>query len=1228
MMLANSSAPIGPQMNLSSSLDQLLKLSPADLEIIETQVNNDASDSLTLEPFIWNQSPSIPLHTFAPPDSPPPQATTATSVASFAQAEADFLLALRNMNLTQQQQAIRPQAASNSKTPKTLQAYMRRLASMYYPVQQQLASMLVTQGANVQQQPPQSSIQTQNQQQQQQSLLQLQSQQSTPQAQQPTSSETSSSFSLASLVPKSKIDLSKTGISKKWNKLRFKSGRKYEPTASASQLSSKPPTPANEFNYDIFNNQLAQLEQQQKQFQALEMASWPSPSVQQPLAQTSVSAESYNYLPLMANEGSQDSLSLQLLQQQQQQRAPMNYVGASAVPQAHQVYTPPNSLSAQQVSSNFNRQQPSYTNARLPMRFAETLLGSPAHHNQLPYTADYLSASKPNQTTSSASQPIQYQKQPQSQQVLYSAPAHAHQSKNAQQQAVFITRLPQSVNYQQTNNYQPNLAAQRHPDRTWSQVSSSGHYLAPSQSYSKSYTTDTSTDQPASGQMSTMPSVSLSTHSTSDHNALGYAHNIYEPTQRPTSTEDESMSGSGSGSHYHFRQQPTQLATADSQRQGQQTDPADHMIAIERYSKQPTERQQISIHPVTGEFVLHSLSSDPVESATSNPQPQRTITPSRELESRNISNADRYSAILVDKNLINPSSHPSTTSNPVELLELAHSMQITGGDLQRLNASNMPKGHMDTSAGIVFSDSEYVDKVQRTGAFSSNVSHQESPTSAALGSQIPSTTMSPLIFGLSSQPSLVKPIQFNQNGFPGLKPTISMKTHSSSTYPRGKEQVEQTYRSTLVDYTTTPFTLTSSSTPNLYPGQMSFDPNPFTPIEITANPYSRQQEQFQASMPRLRPPALIESMLSQHQNPFRPEPPVQVASYLAQQLGSHNTLTVASSQPTPVSVTYPSTGTPNLGSKPSDTLASLRLSMPRLHTNERHPGSSSDLIILKPSISAKQTSQTYLLKPEYLTNQYRFIGTNSLNDRDQALPGSFYSEEFNDGASSPATIRVAGHQFDRLSSLSSPPSSSMALDPMHTSNSFATTFINHMDSSTLDGKSINNRQQATSITPTAPPLTSTTTTTTTTTSPPTLTNKQPPIVVVVDSQEPQAQLKSNSTMRDDQRVDGFRQDNYPSYNKLTQHRQSIIPSSKPIPLTFETNSLAGSSILADGLRLNPGGENVNTPTRDNSTDNAILSHVMSLISSNVAPPSIPVSSYSSADYFLPISDRKHRSIRG
>lgn len=134
-----------------------------------------------------------------------------------------------------------------------LHSYVAKLAQLYYPMphlSSALASLLNTSPSNT--------VPHQQQHQQQQSAL--------TNLKPSTNTMAAASFSLSQLVPRPKIDLISPVL--KIPRLRLKSSRKYESMNKPSQ----PPTPATEFNYNIFNNHIANLNNQQK----LGHAPWPS----------------------------------------------------------------------------------------------------------------------------------------------------------------------------------------------------------------------------------------------------------------------------------------------------------------------------------------------------------------------------------------------------------------------------------------------------------------------------------------------------------------------------------------------------------------------------------------------------------------------------------------------------------------------------------------------------------------------------------------------------------------------------------------------------------------------------------------------------------------------------------------------------------------------------------------------------------------------------------------
>ena len=283
-LIVNGSQLADGQHTMNASmLEQVLKLSPGDLEFLGEPMGEmgatghqiDLVNPLDLQQ--QQQQLQLQLALQQQPDS-----VLANQLAAY------------QANQAQQQQQARNKS-STARVPRGWSAYKRRLASIYYPMQQQLASMLSTASAQPSKGQPVANVAQSLAQQQQQQLaaaaVAALAQELAPTA---AASTAAPGFSLASLVPKPpKImmdGLSKANLSKKLNKLRIKSGRKIEPNqqqqsaqtsifGSASnahpkqqqqQQQMRPPTPDNEFNYDIFNNQLAQLERQQRQLQALE----------------------------------------------------------------------------------------------------------------------------------------------------------------------------------------------------------------------------------------------------------------------------------------------------------------------------------------------------------------------------------------------------------------------------------------------------------------------------------------------------------------------------------------------------------------------------------------------------------------------------------------------------------------------------------------------------------------------------------------------------------------------------------------------------------------------------------------------------------------------------------------------------------------------------------------------------------------------------------------------
>lgn len=1240
MLILNNSQLIQRQPYNLSSFDEIVKLLPADLEFIDQQPES------SLEPYL---------------------------AAALSQQFA--LSPIQNYS----QPTMKPSGENKTtKSPKTLHSYMRRLASIYYPVQQQLASMLASQSPTSNG----NTGSTGNHPGQMANPALAGSQSAASQAfpqmtssgvDQSASQGGSGSFSLSSLVPKSKIDLSKSTISKKLNKLRFKSGRKYELQQAKP---SQPPTPANEFNYDIFNNQLAQLEKQQKQLQSLEMAaSWP------PQQQQQQQGDSFNYLPMMTvpseeqqaidsmNNPQATQILLSNIQQQQQQPVYNSHL---------QMHQPQLGGLKQQLPTNSYQQQ-RYPPPRQPLRYSEIPLGPPNNLGQQPYVIDYLSmmfnrtAESPasSRTPPSSKQQqdsawpsmnqasYQYtgqastrqQPQPQSpQQAPNNRPYVQQKQQQYQQPAIYITRLPQPLSYplfeaiksqqqQQQQNQDPRLWANsvaRYPNIA--PYGSNQKLLAEAQTQPMNSYPTTTADYSAVNQMSTMPSLALTTHDTLENGGYSLSVGSQNLANQP---EVESLSGSGSGSHYDFRQRPTkaeqssQMTVDNMSGSGsslksdpsrfQQSPELDHMLAIERFSKQSSERRLPSIvHPVTGEHVhvpVAQLSDlDNVNNQQRNNQ----------LEAGNFSNQAlprRFSALLIDKHLVASSSEPT----PVQANEFLEVDQTTrAGDLRRINISdtNNPMHQQPTTTRIVLISSEGDPSKmhQRVGSsFANLTSNQQQPpnNNQQLISQSTTESVTPVLVkpnnfdyyreqaSVSSSPPSTSPTTTTTTATISaasegpLTPSFGPPTVGSNVYGGNDDGSNKladddlVYKSTLVE----PITSTLMHTPSLWHqpskshqvNQFNFDTNPFTPIELT-NPlyYATNPQQFAASnllASRLRPP-FIESMLSQHESPFRPEPPVQVASYLAQHLTSHSPMfisserSVASSQPMALSVSIPAAS----GSSPDG--RQQQQQQQTTQSSNQNSNRTNDLIILKPAVLAKQSPQTYLLKPEYLTNQFKLVG----GDGSSSLANSadlYYTNEIGDSAAR----RLAGHQFDRLSSLSSPPSTSIALDPMQAANTMASYARHGLVNESQSGEPLGANSK--------------------------LSSKSDGQNQSTQQMKSPSRDSSNTTTIVVEATSGTG-----NADKLAQHRQTTYLPSKPIPFSFETSSSLSSS-NPEGLRLNPGGDS-STMNRDNNTDNAILSHVMSLISSNAipTPPLIPVASYSSADYFLPTSDRFHRSLRG
>ena len=434
------------------------------------------------------------------------------------------------------------------------------------------------------------------------------------------------------------------------------------------------------------------------------------------------------------------------------------------------------------------------------------------------------------------------------------------------------------------------------------------------------------------------------------------------------------------------------------------------------------------------------------------------------------------------------------------------------------------------------------------------------------------------------------------------------------------------------------------------------DSSPFTPIELltpaasssmqangVANLVSQQQQQQRH--PFLRPSPLVESMLTSYTSPFKPEPPVQVASYLAQHFAAQvqansqqqqqqqqqppplvvsSERSVASNRPVTLSVTLPALEDNYQAQLLAPAATSQQESGRAMNSSSSRPV---DLILLKPApieqrqqllLANKSTQQagerishqsptTYMLKPEFLSlgspnylfshhgasNPFRPMESNRLLDSAGAAAAETSGAE-------PASRRLAGQLFDRLSSLSSPPSTSMVLDPMQASNSMTSLLLNKPHNSA-------GRQQESSAKSNSDFL-----------APTTLEAQQ----IVADEQQ---QATSRHNYSDEAQLLRNVLSGASSPPKVGISAEERV-SDKPWLTTGgngkaeeggRRNSLVGQSGPdADSNNSN----HFNLLFKDNNTDNAILSHVMSLISSNAipAPPMVPTIQYSSADSFSPI----------
>lgn len=1115
MILNNSQLHQKQPYNLSN-FDEILRLSPADLEFLDQQDQQQFANSFGGQSANQNQNQ-------------PPPGQLALQLALLNQI---IDPAQHNQQQPNKQQLPLSASTTANKTtttriPKTLQSYMRRLASIYYPVQQQLASMLSTQnGSSV---AAANNPQTADRHHQQQPQLQLQPMTSESAPSGSTSASGGSSpmtnnhnnnngFSLASLMPKPKIDLSKSTLSRKFNKLRFKSGRKLEPTGQQALPGGGPPRPANEFNYDIFNNQLAQLEKQQKQLQSSFDFGWqqqPSESFHQQqslfpvLAHTNggflmepITAEQLNFQSSILNNNMFAS------QQQQQQRPKTQLAGNVYQAQAHA------------------QKQP----ARLELTFSF------------------------NNRTS----------RPQLQQPQW-APFN-QPSGQSDEHAIFITRLPQPLAY--APQYpMPASWQQQQPSVGSGQVSMRYPSIQPhggsmiqlqpqqqQQEKRRPFGVATYADSPQQeqgGQLSGMPSVALTVHSDSTRSSWPQLTGNEIPTAAGENLSDSS------GSAHQFTQpqpqpQPQQQRPSDQVKQLMQStestdssNDSDHMLAIERFSKLPSERRPPSVvHPVTGERVLYV---------------DRTQQPS----SNNQTSSDRLSNLF------------SVLDHGPEIMDTEQSIQYQSNDLQRLNSST---GSAIQAAATAAGKQKSADAMNRLAAttveplqpflgrpavqqetFASQQRDKfDQSTSTTTTTTMPSIQVSPpSIMTASSQQ------EFSQPSYPT---TTASQSQAQTSTPLKSNLVEP-IRSTLVQNDLTPATggdgggfINAFNAPRI--SQLNFDSSPFTPIELNPfyqppqppSPMMMMSSQQQQPLLRLRPPSLIESM---YHSQDRPEPPVQVASYLSQQLAGYNPLMYMTSEK-------------SLTSNNPISLSSAQSAGTNQSPLARQSTATNELIILKPSTMTKDN--TYILKPEYITTTSNINLPRPFSHDFQQSAGSIedpYSVNSISDPQNEASRKLVGIQFDRLSSLSSPPSTSIALDPLQTSHSVSSYNIEQVDSKS----STATREKE---------LTTT---------------------------------KSNSSDTNNK--------------NSSQHRQTSIQ----IPLTSVLEPVlmgSTSSNTPEGVRTNPGGPSSSILPRDNQTDNAILSHVMSLISSNAipTPPLIPVASYSNADYFLPSSDRIYRSIRG
>lgn len=1062
-------------MNLSN-YDQVLKLLPGDLEIIDAQPSPlSLVQSLADESFKGSGS----------------LAEESSQQAALAAALWPHLAGL---SLQVNQTAVKPNKTA-SKAPKGLQVYIKRLASIYYPVQQQLASLTNRYQNSSGNAPTLTSF----------------DQQFGDQAQ----AQSSSSFSLSSLMPRPKIDLSKSNISKKLNKFRFKTSWRQEATPGPM----KPPTPANEFNYDIFNNQLAQLEKQQRQIQSLESlalaasAAWPTQNKNK-YPPPSLSQDTFNYLPNLHSFGSKPHLPS---------------VGSSG---QHQP------IEDQQAIDSINQQTyPNFlynTNQVPPRAPGSYQIPTYSEQWQQPrFSGEQMTILSSTPNASHSMSPGQLESLPVSPTSVYSpTKLHwinnvPHQSQNfigsnPQEPAIFITRLPQAEIVQTSIRQQlPFNQATSQDQRDGVAWPGFGNiHESYTQSDRPSQMGNINAPNPFKGQtpMFTSPSMSLTTHQ--DDQA---------PIEPQKASEVDSTNDSSRSAYFESRKQPP-TAPKSSMDEDEASHPnSDHMLAIERFSKMAFERQ--------------IQTSPSVEQVDSNNGTGYT-------QVRRFPQFSRQQQVLV--------GHPTTG----EILDVEQSVRST--ETHRVNGSDVRDDTTRSSDQIVsncLGGSDAIScrnsqqtRIGPTGAVPSVLVQPNgfdfTPNSATFNTQplgLPITSTQP-----STEPVnySLSPTESSTSGplIPSIGPqSADFQQQQYLRRPeenhRAREQDGTVLRSNLIEPLSSTLVPPIASDPPSLTAQLDpfqFDTSPFTPIQLTSSQQGQIQS-MQHNLPglRLRSSPLFESMISSNHDQLRPEPPVQVASYLANRL-MHVGNGQGSSQ--------------DMQSQTSNR-ASLLLADLSGNSSVKVSPQASELIILKPATLAKHAPQTYLLRPQYLAT------INGGNEIDSYHPNEVTSAQ------------LAGHLFDRLSSLSSPPSTSIVLDPLQA----ASTIISLARHANENGPNFIQGQfpqSAISL----------------------------PLQVNAHSDSTKDQNKTKPIEPKGTGVIDTATLNSTTNEKFAQHRQSIL-NGKQLIANFDSVSQNNHIIGDPDNRLDPGGDGALNAIlgRDNKTDNAILSHVMSLISSNAMP---------------------------